>query len=105
MSVQQLVTDLDRRNYPRTSINSEIIYKILGDEAFNIGALIDVSETGALINVDQQLAIDSHVNLVIASGNEDEASIKLTADIIREAKSSGDLAYTYGCMILDVEEL
>jgi len=99
------VTDLDRRNYPRTSINSEIMYKPMDDTSFCIGTLVDISRAGALINVDQELDIDSHIHLVFASTREDEAPIKLSADIIRTAEPCGDLAYSYGCMILDVEEL
>ncbi len=97
--------DYDRRNYPRFSTNSEIKYKPSEDTSFYNGIMVDISETGALINVEHKLEIDSHVTLVVNSNKEGEAPIKLSADIIREADPCGDLKYSYGCMILDVIEL
>jgi len=96
-------TGLDRRNYPRFLLNRHISYKLKDDTSFYNGTIVNISETGALINVDRKFDIDSHIILEVTPEKEDEAPVKLCADIIREANFRGDFAYSYGCIILDVE--
>ena len=98
------VSNSDRRINPRTSVNTIVVYKLAGDISYSMGSMRDISLTGALINIDQKLEMDSHVNLVIAA-SEDDALIKISADIIRTAEPCGELAYSYGCLILDVEKI
>lgn len=92
----------DRRYYHRTDIGSPVAYKPYNDESYRDGILVNISETGALIGVNEKLELDTHLYLKMESGEENEPPIQMLAETIRVAEKLEGYEYCYGCMILDV---
>jgi len=92
----------DRRYYNRTDVGCHVVYKPFNEEDFREARLINISETGALIGVNEKLDIDTHLYLKIESTEEDEQPIQMLAETIRSAEKIEGYDYCYGCMILDV---
>jgi len=99
------ITELNKRGYPRSPIETEFMYKSTNNTSYGVGTMIDLSQSGTLINVDHEFDLDSNINLLFESKKEGVAGIKITAGVIRQAEPSGIFTYSYGCMILDVVEL
>ena len=97
-------SNLDRRYYPRTLINSQVKYKLSDESTYNTGLMLDISQTGILIGSNHQLQTDTPITVMMESGQEDESPIEIAAEVIRIAEAFDSYDYTYGCMILDVKE-
>ena len=93
---------LDRRSSPRTLINSPVDYKLLDDESYKVGNLIDISQTGILISTGQKYSTNDKIKVVVKPDTETDSPIEITAYIIRTAQSSNDHEYSYGCLIQSV---
>lgn len=103
MSIQPV---LERRTSPRTLINSPVDFKLLDDKAYTTGNLIDISQTGVLISVDQKLLTNDKIKLVVKPDTETDSPIEITAYIVRTAESFNEhedsRKYSYGCLIQSV---
>ncbi|MFW2373914.1 MAG: PilZ domain-containing protein [Gammaproteobacteria bacterium] len=95
-------TNADRRYYNRTDIGCHVTYKLFNEEKYKDAVLVNISETGALLGVSEELNIDTHLYLIVESTDEYEQPIQMLAETIRTADSIEGYAYCYGCMILDV---
>ena len=95
-------TNIDRRYYNRTDIGCQVTYKPFNEENYKDAILVNISETGALIGVNEKLDLDSHLYLILESSDKDEQPIQMLAETIRTAETIDGYAYCYGCMILDV---
>lgn len=96
--------NLDRRERPRAKINSHINYKLSdSDNAFSVGKMVDLSQTGVLLKLYQEFKTHTQLTLQIKSDVADEESIEIYAEIIRIADSSNDEQHCYGCKILDIK--
>jgi len=95
-------TNVDRRYYKRTGIDCHLVYKLIHEENYKDAVLVNISETGALIGVNEKLDLDTHLNLLLESTEENEQPIQMMAVTIRSADTIDGYAYCYGCMILDV---
>ena len=95
-------TNVDRRYYTRTEIGCQVAYRRFNEEKYKEGVLVNISETGALIGVNEKLDLDTHLYLIIESAEEDEQPIQMLAETIRLADTVDGFDYCYGCMILDV---
>lgn len=93
---------VDRRYYNRTDIDCSITYRPFQQENYKDAVLINISETGALIGVHEELGIDAQIYLKIESTDENEQSIQMLAETVRSADMLDGYEYCYGCMILDV---
>ena len=102
---QILTSDFERRVSPRVTINGELKYKLEGETDFREGVMLDLSQSGTLISLDQQLDIHTHLTLLIESDKDNEQPIEITAKIVRIANHNGKYYHTYGCMILDVKDV
>lgn len=96
--------NFDRRERPRAFINTHINYK-LNDRSsqYNVAKMVDLSQTGVLIKIYQELDTHTQLTLQIKSDVEDEEPIEIIAEVIRIAKPSNDEQYCYGCKILDIK--
>ena len=99
------INDFDQRVFPRVAINGEVKYKLEKESEFHPGMMINISQTGALISLDQQLPTEARLTLVMEADRENQSPIEITAEVIRIAENSSEYAYNYGCMILDVKDL
>ena len=97
--------NFDRRNYPRTLINSQVSYKLANDTSYSEAIMIDVSQTGVLLDLKHELAEEALLTLIMKSDKEDEPPIEITAEVARAANANNDDTYSYGCLILDVKNL
>ena len=95
-------TNVDRRHYSRTEIDSQVAYKLINDESYKDAVLVNISEAGALIGVNEKLDLDTQLYLLLESTEENEKPVQMLAEIIRSADSIDGYTYCYGCMILDV---
>ena len=95
----------EQRVYPRVVINGEIKYKLSEDQPFNDAMMINISQSGLLISLDQQLDTDTRLTLLMESGKDDQSPIEIIAEVIRVADNNSDYAYDYGCTIVDVKDL
>jgi len=96
--------NLDRRFSPRTNINSQIKYKLTGDSSFTSGLMLNISQFGLALSLDQKIPENTQLNVLMESDRKDEAPIEIFAEIVRTSKSSNEYAYTYGCIILEVKD-
>jgi len=96
--------NLNRRFCTRTNINSQIKYKLTSDTSFTTGLMLNISQFGLALSLDQELPTNSQLNVSMESDRKDDAPIEIFAEIVRTSKSSNEYAYTYGCVILEVND-
>lgn len=97
-------SSIDRREHPRATIDSHIHYKLHNSSnQFNVAKMVDLSQTGVLIKLYQELDTNTQLTLQIKSDTEDEEPIEITAEIIRITIPGNDEQYSYGCKILDIK--
>lgn len=97
-------SSIDRRERPRATIDSHINYKLHNSSnQFSVAKMVDLSQTGVLIKLYQELDTHTQLTLQIKSDAEDEEPIEITAEVVRIAKSSNDEQYSYGCKILNIK--
>jgi len=94
--------NLDRRYYNRTEIDCHVVYKLINDENHKDAVLVNISEAGALIGVNEKLDLGTHLYLLLEPAEENEQPIQMLSETIRSADTVDGYAYSYGCMILDV---
>lgn len=100
-----LNTDFERRVSPRVPIDGQIKYRLDNESQFKPGMMIDISQSGVQVSLDQPLGINTRLTLLMESDRPDEEPIEIIAVIVRIADHSSKYAYSYGCMILDVNDL
>ena len=93
--------NLDRRSYPRAVINSQIKYRVDNQTSYCAGKLLDLSQTGALIQLRHKLPENTRISIVTKADDTDESPIEIIAEIVRQ-EITNDNHYSYGCIILDV---
>jgi len=98
------ITDFERRVSQRVPIDGQIKYKLENETRFHTGMMIDISQSGVLISLNQPLTVNTRLSLLMESDNSGEPAIEICAVIIRIAEHASDYAYSYGCMILDVND-
>lgn len=91
--------NIDRRNHPRTLINSEVKYKLSDDAAYSTGQLIDLSQTGALIQLEHALYLNTQLSLTVETNDE---ALEMILEVVRVADAVNYDQYTYGCVITDI---
>lgn len=96
------VKNPDRRNYPRETINNQIKYRFYDDTAYSEGKLLDLSQTGALIELRHKLPENTRLSILSKVDDTDEPPIEIIAEIVRRSEAKYDNHYAYGCLILDV---
>ena len=72
------------------------------EESYKDAVLVNISEAGALIGVNEKLDLDTQLYLLLESTEENQEPVQMLAEIIRSADSIDGYTYCYGCMILDV---
>jgi len=92
----------ERRYYNRTEIECAVAYRPFKQEEYKQAVLINISETGALIAVNEKLGIDAQIFLKLESTDENEQPIQMLAETVRSSERLNGYEYCYGCMILDV---
>ena len=92
----------DRRYYERTEICSPVKYRLSEEDDYKEALLINISETGALIGVNEELGMDTHIYMKMESDEVNQQPIKILVDTVRNAETIEGYQYCYGCMILDV---
>ena len=96
-------TNVDRRERPRSVINSHISYKLDNEDTeFNVAKMLDLSQTGVLVKIHEKLDTKTRLTLQIKSKTVDEDPIEIIAKIVRIANAGNDEQYCYGCEILDI---
>ncbi|MBT8438461.1 MAG: PilZ domain-containing protein [Gammaproteobacteria bacterium] len=95
-------TNVDRRNYNRTEIDCQVVYKLVNEETYKDAVLVNLSEAGALIGINEKLELDTQLYLQLESTEENQQPIKMLVETIRSADTTDGYSYCYGCMILDV---
>lgn len=98
------VKNLDRRSYHRAAINSQIKYKVDEGTSYCAGKLLDLSQTGVLLELRHRLPEDTRISIITKVDDIDEAPIEIIAEIVRQEITNDD-HYNYGCVILDVINL
>jgi len=96
--------NLDRRANPRTNINSQIKYWLTNNTSCNFGIVLNISQYGIALGLDQEIPTNSKLNVLMESEQKDEAPIEMITEIVRISKSFNDHAYSYGCKILEVKD-
>ena len=91
--------NIDRRSHPRTLINSEIKYKLDNEAAYSNGQLIDLSQSGALIQLEHALHLNTQLSLTVEANDE---SLEISLEVVRVANEAKSEQYTYGCVITDI---
>ncbi len=75
----------DKRNFYRMMLNSEVIVTIIDDEANSqiIATCRDLSATGMAIEVEQLLAMSTHVKIKLNSSSEQVQSLDMRGKVVR----------------------
>jgi c-di-GMP-binding flagellar brake protein YcgR len=75
----------DKRNFYRMMLNSEVDVTIIDDEANSeIKATCrDLSATGVAIEVDQPIAMSTHVRIKLNSASEQVQSLDIRGKVVR----------------------
>lgn len=102
MSKKVNIENYDRRSSSRNTINGIVKFKCNDDTEFGKALIIDISQTGVLIGLDQQIGDETQVCLMLEDNSQYEGPIEIKANVVRLAKSLGDNCYTYGCKICDI---
>ena len=97
--------DVEKRLYPRIAINGEAKYKLDKNAEYKNGMMINLSQNGVLICLDQELPTETRMTLLMQSDNDDEAPVEITIEIVRVVKRDNDGAHNYGCKILNIKDL
>lgn len=97
-------TNLNRRSSPRAVINSQIKYRVKDQTSYCAGKLLDLSQTGVLLELRHKLPENTRISIVTKLDDTDESPIEVTAEIVRQ-EITNDGHYSYGCIILDVINL
>jgi len=91
----------DRRHYDRTDIDCHAVYKLINDDNYNAAVLVNISQAGALIGVNEKLDLGTQLYLLLESSEKADEPIQILSETIRSADTVDGYAYSYGCMILD----
>lgn len=101
------VVNLERRRYPRFSIDLPIEYHLIPSSLSHAGRALNASEGGVLIYLPQQIEIGQHLNLKLffALGSQLN-SIEVLAEAVwmdvNLGKDWGE--YRYGVKFIDISE-
>lgn len=98
----KLDLDIDRRRRPRAVINSPIQYKLVKDKEYTQGTLIDLSQTGALIEIDKPLFVKTQLSLIV---NKNDEPVEIIVEVSRIAETYNEDQYIYGCVIIETMNL
>ena len=63
---------------------------------------MNISQTGALIELGDDVPEDTRLYLLMKTERAEEPPIEIIAEVIRQSETSSDNRYAYGCIILDV---
>ena len=94
--------NLDRRSSSRAVINSQIKYKVKDQTSYCAGKLLDLSQTGVLLELRHKLPENTRISIITKVDDIDESPIEIIAEIVRQEITNDD-HYSYGCIILDVK--
>jgi c-di-GMP-binding flagellar brake protein YcgR len=75
----------DKRNFYRMMLNSEVIVTIIDDEANSqvTATCRDLSATGMAIEVENPLAMSTHVKIKLDSSSEQLQSLDMRGKVVR----------------------
>ncbi len=75
----------DKRNFYRMMLNSEVIITIIDDEANSqiTATCRDLSATGMAIEVEQPIAMSTHVKIKLDSSSEQVQSLDMRGKVVR----------------------
>ena len=91
--------NIDRRSHRRRLINSEFKYKLSNDASYSTGRLIDLSQTGALIQLEHALHLNTQLSFTVETNDE---SLEMNLEIVRVPNTVKPDRYLYGCVITDI---
>ena len=75
----------DKRNFYRMMLNSEVVVTIIDDEANSqiTATCRDLSATGMAIEVEQPIAMSTHVKVKLDSSSEQVQSLDMRGKVVR----------------------
>ena len=94
---------VEKRSFSRIGINSRVEYRVAGEESYGRGLLDNISASGALLWVDQQLSLGTRIEITVKSDETGELPIKITAVVVRIADAKKEYRFGYGCQIENTE--
>lgn len=94
----------DKRNFYRMMLNSEVVVTIIDDEANSqINATCrDLSATGMAIEVEQPIAMSTHVKIKLDSSSEQVQSLDMRGKVVRIDEEYEGL-YLIGILIEELD--
>ncbi|MGB5397911.1 MAG: PilZ domain-containing protein, partial [Gammaproteobacteria bacterium] len=66
---------------------------------YSIGQLIDLSQTGALIQLEHALYLNTQLSLTVETNDE---ALEMILEVVRVVEPANYDQYTYGCVIKDI---
>ncbi|BAO45742.1 PilZ domain-containing protein [Thiolapillus brandeum] len=89
---------MDRRISPRVEWHGPVRYRTGADEAFGIGFLSDISTTGAMLWLPDDLPINAALEVVMKS-KYDPAPVHMHMTITRRTEEERHSYHGYGCRL------
>ncbi|WP_456373656.1 PilZ domain-containing protein [Thiolapillus sp.] len=89
---------MDRRISPRVEWHGPVHYRTGADEPFRVGFLSDISTTGAMLWLPEELQIDAALEVVMKS-EFDPGPVHMHMSVTRRSEEERHGYYGYGCTL------
>ena len=86
----------EQRCATRIAIGDKVDFRCSSDEGFRTATMVDFSESGMLIVMDEEFAVGAQFEVRV---NKEDEAIFFTVKCVRIAHCSDVNAYSYGCQI------
>lgn len=87
------------RRHSRYPVDDECQYRMIGMPNFGCAVLQNISASGLGIGVYRKLALNRTITILIETDNPKQLPLLIRATIVREAGTTNDRLYLYGCEI------
>lgn len=94
----------ENRSFERINIDHYIQYQISLDSEPKEGLLDNISASGALLWLREEIPINSRLHIIVHSEDPTELPLAINAVIVRLAGRRDDGCLGYGCEIVETED-
>jgi hypothetical protein len=89
----------ERRSGSRRQVSAPILYRTARMKNFASGRLVNISDSGVLISVDQVLDLNTRIYFIVETASTRQDNLHVVAIIVRKRVKKGGAA-DYGCEII-----
>lgn len=87
---------MDRRLKTRVEWNGPVKYRLLQSDPYATGILVNISTSGAMLWLDEDVAVGSRIEVLMQSEYDPEP-VQMHMRVVRHESSQREGYYGYGC--------